>query len=1301
MTIKGASLAEAIKVPPTPFPGLRPFEFHESELFFGRDGQVEKMIAKLAETRFLAVVGTSGSGKSSLVRAGLLPALVSGMMASAGSKWRIAVMRPGNDPIGSLSRALNQPDVFGSDDPENAAIQIAVTEATLRRGSRGLVEAVRQNAMANNENLLVVVDQFEELFRFAREASRKAKEEGERYKNDAAAFVKLLLEAKSQTEVNIFVLLTMRSDFLGDCAQFWDLPEATNESQYLIPRLTRDQLREVITGPVHLSGAEITPRLVTQLLNDIGDDPDQLPVLQHLLMRVWDEWKEKRLEVEVAGGNTIVRRHKEVHEGAAIDLCCYEAVGGMAEALSRHADEAFNELPDDRSREVAEKLFKCLTEKGPDNREIRRPITLGEICPVVKATATEVITVVEAFRHPRKSFLMPPVGTALNAESLIDISHESLIRGWERLRKWVDEEARSARIYRRLAETAELHRKGEARLWADPDLQLALKWKMEDKPNKDWARRYHPDFETAIAFLQASEQKRADDIAEGIRRQDAEIERAKRDAEHAKALAVAEQQRAEAQRQKVAEQQRRLEDQAKATSRLRRLIALLVAAALLFLAAATFAGHLVSIGNQDREVLRILLADLQRAKERAESNERIAESRKQEADSAKQAAEGQRQNAIRQQKLAEQSAHLAEAQKQIAEDQKAEAEQAKAQAVQERIKVQKSEKNLRQLNYVANMNLAEKAFDEGNRARGYELLEDFLPDNAMAGWEYLRDFAWYSLWRLNHDESSTLRGHIRGIGSLAFSPDGKTLASASDDSNVKLWDVSAKREPDTLKAHGDSVFAVAFWPDSKTLATASYDGVILRDVNTKQVLSRLQAYDDPFFAVAFSPDGKTLASRSRKTVSLWDVSTKEKLGKLPDYFGSILAFSPDGKILAGDGRGSTLRLWDVGAQRELTPAPHFGDRLTFAFSPDGKTLAITSRGALRLWDVSTQREELITSPPNEICGRSEDLANAVVFSPDGKTVAAALDDGTLTLWDLITKKKLKTLKGHAERIVAVAFSPDGKTVATGSWDHTVKLWDVSTKQESGTFEGSGNYIPAVAVSRDGQTLASASDDRTVKLWDLSMKQKLGTLEGHRDLVFAVAFSPDGKTLASASDDATVKLWDLSTKQELGIFKGHGGSVDGVAFSPDGKTLASASRDETVKLWDVSTHQELRTLKGRFTRVAFSSDGKMLAGGDWDGIAKLWNISSQQEIGSQSHWGSVNGTALSPNGRTLATATRDGKIMLWDVSRKHELGTLKGLQGLVFGMTFLPDGKTLAIAGWRTVTLWSAATDAEVAAQRNK
>jgi tetratricopeptide (TPR) repeat protein len=486
-----------------PFPGLRPFESTEDHLFFGRDGQSDELLRRLRRSRFLAVLGTSGSGKSSLVRAGMLPSLYGGLMTDAGSSWRVALFRPGHNPIGNLAKALSNPQVLGSgdDDDDDAALQRTIVEATLRRSALGLVEATRQARMPANENLLVVVDQFEEIFRFRRMSKGAGPED------ESAAFIKLLLEAKKRIDVPVYVVITMRSDFLGDCAQFRDLPEAINDGQYLIPRMTRDQRREAITGPVAVGGGEIAGRLVNRLLNDVGDDPDHLPILQHALMRTWDLWMEDR------------------RNGEPIDLRHYEAVGTMSEALSRHADEAYAELPNDRSRALAEKLFKSLTEKGPDNREIRRPTRVSEIAAIAEATPAEIIAVIEPFRQHGRSFLMPPASVTLDENSLIDISHESLIRGWTRLRKWVDQEARSANIYRRIADTALLHAEGRAGLWHDPDLALALRWREENRPNATWAQHYHPEFERAMAFIDASKTANEAEIAERERARKREVRR--------------------------------------------------------------------------------------------------------------------------------------------------------------------------------------------------------------------------------------------------------------------------------------------------------------------------------------------------------------------------------------------------------------------------------------------------------------------------------------------------------------------------------------------------------------------------------------------------------------------------------------------------------------------------------------------------------------------------------------------------------------------------------------------------------
>jgi tetratricopeptide (TPR) repeat protein len=516
-TLSGVPLPPRIA---NPFPGLRPFEMGEYRLFFGREGQSDALLERLERSRFLAVVGTSGSGKSSLVRAGLLPALRGGMMAGAGAGWRVALARPGHDPLGNLARALAEDGVLA-----NAGAGLgreereAIVEAMLRGGSLGLVDAARA-ARLEGHKLLVVIDQFEELFRFR--AARAAMADDE-----ASAFVKLLLEAARQREVPVYVVLTMRSDFLGDCAQFQGLPEAINDGQYLIPRMTRDERRFAIVGPTRVARARMTEPLVNRLLNDVGDNPDQLPILQHALMRTWDEWRSKRPE------------HATAHTaGEKIDVCCYESIGGMSDALSRHADEAYTELADERSRHLAETLFKALTERGPDNREIRRPTRLKEICEITGATPEEVAAVVEVFRREGRTFLMPPEGVELEPETIIDISHESLIRNWGRLREWVKDEADAARIYRRLAEAAAAYGAGESGLLDDVTLGWVNRWQERYEPTRPWGMRYHPEYDAAMTFLGESREARGREREEREAQRRELLEHERREREQAEQYAA-------------------------------------------------------------------------------------------------------------------------------------------------------------------------------------------------------------------------------------------------------------------------------------------------------------------------------------------------------------------------------------------------------------------------------------------------------------------------------------------------------------------------------------------------------------------------------------------------------------------------------------------------------------------------------------------------------------------------------------------------------------------------------------------
>ena len=465
-----------------PFPGLRPFESDEDHLFFGREKQIDELLRRLRSCRFLAVVGTSGSGKSSLIRSGLIPALQSGSMAKAGSSWRIATFRPGEDPTGHLAASLNASDVLGAT-AELASTNRVLLDATLHRGTLGLVNAVRQARIPRHNNVLIVVDQFEELFRF-----RQNRQAGSSW-DEAVAFVKLLLEAAQQNEIPIYIVVTMRSDFIGECMEFPGLPEAVNNGQYLVPRMTRDELRSAITGPIAVGGAEITPRLVLRLLNEVGNDQDQLPVLQHALMRTWNHWQHHQ-------------------QDGPIDVADYEAIGTLREALSLHAEEAYQETGSDQARQITERIFRALTDTFSDPRGIRRPTSIRQLAAICEVSEPEVIQIVEVFRRPGRSFLMPPASTPLDSRSIVDISHESLMRCWSRLIAWAEEERLAARAYARLSQACAWFEEGTAGLWQNPELELGLRWKLQNHPTEAWAERYNSSFARAMEFLDRSEKER-------------------------------------------------------------------------------------------------------------------------------------------------------------------------------------------------------------------------------------------------------------------------------------------------------------------------------------------------------------------------------------------------------------------------------------------------------------------------------------------------------------------------------------------------------------------------------------------------------------------------------------------------------------------------------------------------------------------------------------------------------------------------------------------------------------------------
>jgi Novel STAND NTPase 1/Cytochrome c554 and c-prime len=426
-----------------PSPGLRPFLEKDADIFFGRDQQLEQLLQRLASHRLLAVVGVSGSGKSSLIRAGVVPILRHGMAEHLPARWRILLLLPGGGPLAALDRSMRA--------EFHLPAEMARTETSFY-----LIDCAR-SALAPGESLLVIVDQFEELFRFRREALER---DGG---NEAALFVNLLLNAADQREVPIYVILTMRSDHLGECAQFRGLPEALNDCQYLVPRMTRRQQQEAIEGPLAARNIEIQPALVQKLLNDAADDPDHLPVLQHLLKRLWEEWQ--------ARGAT-----------GPITLEDYRAAGYWENAMDRDLERVFEKFADPAEQQCVERMFRWITSVDPGGQLVRQQRSFSELLEVTGLSRERLAEVIQVFEE--RGFLYSRAGDDQD-RLLIDLTHESVMWHWPRLNTWIAEEAETAARLRFILESARtrLVLTGSAL-----DTALKLKGRMDTWPL--WSRRY-------------------------------------------------------------------------------------------------------------------------------------------------------------------------------------------------------------------------------------------------------------------------------------------------------------------------------------------------------------------------------------------------------------------------------------------------------------------------------------------------------------------------------------------------------------------------------------------------------------------------------------------------------------------------------------------------------------------------------------------------------------------------------------------------------------------------------------------
>jgi WD40 repeat protein/transcriptional regulator with XRE-family HTH domain len=1156
---------------PPPYKGLEFFDTTDAGLFFGRELLTARLVGHLREHQFLAiVVGASGSGKSSIVRAGLIPALkragrlADGTLPPHGSAhWPIYIITPGTHPLEALAGIPFDKQNQAPDFP--ALIQgMLHDEHTLHRLATS----------SSAKKLLLVVDQFEELF-------TQCQDEHER-----KAFIDNLMFASiEETSSLTSIVITLRADFYAHCAQYENLREALSKYQEYIGPMNAAELRRAIEEPASQGGWDLEPGLVDLVLHDVGEEPGALPLLSHALLETWK------------------RRH-----GKIMTIAGYTESGGVRGAIARTADYVYQALTAEQQT-ITRRIFLRLTELGSVTGEdglpapdTRRRASLEELIPHSQ-DSTETHAVLQELADAR----LVTIG-----KDSVEVAHEALIREWPALRQWLTEDRAGLLFRRQLIENA--------REWETLDQRADVLYRGARLAEAaEWAER-HAD-EMAVMereFLDAS-------LAESNAAEKEKQDQVQRELEAAQKLAETESRAAGRLRKRAiylagaliiavlmaftalffGERARQSAALAQAESR-NTLSRELAAASinnleidpelsiLLALQSASVADTLEAEDALHRSILtsRVLFTLHHNAEVWSVT---FSPDGKQIA-TASQDGTAKIWDAFTGGELLTLSGHRGSVNGvAFSPDGKLIATTSDDQSV----KVWDATTGEELLTLLGHTAPVLRVAFSPNGTR----LVTASNDGTAKVWDLSASAD------AGPRDLFTLTGHAGPVFDAAFSSDGMQIATSGADGDVKLWNARSGAELLSLPVkEGAFLRGVAFSPDGKRLAVAGNFGLSVAkiwDAVTGKEIFRGPAGDtNSLYDIAFSPDGRFAATGGvDRKATIWDAETGQVLFTLPGHTGIIngVAFSLDGTRLATASWDGTARVWDLTLAREslYIPASAPEGKMRPAYSPDGTRIAAGfGDGTAKVWDAASGKELLILRGHT---GR----VNWTVFSPDGTRIATGSADTTAKIWDAKTGKELITFSDHTGEVNEIAFSPDGTRLVAGSDDQTAIIWDVTNGKALFTLSGHiGDVIP-VAFSPDGKRIVTGGIDSTVIIWDAHDGARLLTLIGHGDVIKSVAFNPDGTRILTASLDGTAKIWDAFTGEALLTLADPISTIEFASFSPDGKHIATADSEGMAKLWSVATGKDLLTLPvygGEAMSTTFSPNGERLAVGVRAGIS---------------------------------------------------------------------------------------------------